>query len=179
MFLLSALSQVASDASQRVHKILDSTAATLLAGLNLIPLVSAQDLAGYTQLNSSQPNYNDFEAGPVANNSDGEKVEADVYSLLAASGNNGWNWWIQRASQIRSGGNREYCVGNLSITLSGLGAAYQASASGATTLLTMLPTAGALIGAPSKELWVLYKLIRSLACCPCFYHWAETLSRWK
>ncbi|KAH8796380.1 hypothetical protein BGZ57DRAFT_998130 [Hyaloscypha finlandica] len=51
------------------------------------------------------------------------------------------------------------CVGNLSIALSEVGSAYAASSNGASTLLTLIPTAGALIGAPARELWVRYKLM--------------------
>lgn len=70
-----------------------------------------------------------------------------------------WTSWRDRANEIRKSGSKAYCIGNLSLALNGLGAAYQAGAAGATTLLTLLPTAGALIGAPAKELWVLYKLM--------------------
>ena len=51
------------------------------------------------------------------------------------------------------------CVGNLSVALRQVGAAYEASSNGSTALLTLLPTAGALIGAPTKELWVLWNLV--------------------
>ena len=63
-----------------------------------------------------------------------------------------------RAEVIRSSGSRESCVGNLSVALADVGAAYSAGAQGASTLLSLMPTAGALIGAPAKELW-LYKLV--------------------
>ncbi len=67
--------------------------------------------------------------------------------------------WQGRAHQIRMTGDRAYCIGNLSIALQELGAAYTAGSNGASTLLTLIPTAGALIGAPARELWVLYKLM--------------------
>lgn len=67
--------------------------------------------------------------------------------------------WISRASKIRSSHDIAFCAGNLSLALADVGAAYQVSSNGATNLLTLLPTAGALIGAPAKELWVLYKLM--------------------
>jgi hypothetical protein len=66
--------------------------------------------------------------------------------------------WKLRASRIRSG-TREQCLGNLSLALAQVGPVYQAEAGGASGALTLLPTAGALIGAPAKELWVLFKLV--------------------
>ncbi|KAI1744682.1 hypothetical protein F4680DRAFT_468605 [Xylaria scruposa] len=59
---------------------------------------------------------------------------------------------------IRSGTIDE-CYGNLSLILDAIGPIAQASSSGSSGALTFLPTAGALIGAPAKELWILYKLI--------------------
>lgn len=67
--------------------------------------------------------------------------------------------WQARAHAIRASGGPANCIGNLSIALGKLGAAYTASSNTASTLLTLIPTAGALIGAPAKELWVLYKLM--------------------
>jgi hypothetical protein len=151
--------RIGSDAILRCVKIFTSATAGFCASLALIPAVSGQNSTGYTQLESDEPNYNDFKATQATNDTDGWKVLADINSLTRNAGNNDWGWWVARARQIRGDGDRGYCVGNLSIALSGVGAAYQASASGATTLLTLLPTAGALIGAPAKELWVLYKLM--------------------
>ena len=67
--------------------------------------------------------------------------------------------WRLRGLEIRSGENRAQCFGNLSLALSEIGSLYQAGSSGASGGLTLLPTAGALIGAPAKELWVLFKLV--------------------
>lgn len=56
-------------------------------------------------------------------------------------------------------GNRLECFGNLSIALSNIGPIASTSGNGSSGALTLLPTAGALIGAPAKELWILYKLV--------------------
>ncbi|KAM7214267.1 hypothetical protein V8F06_010384 [Rhypophila decipiens] len=64
----------------------------------------------------------------------------------------------QVGNAIRSG-NREECFGNLSIVLGSLGPITAASGGGSSGALTLLPTAGALIGTPAKELWILYKLV--------------------
>ncbi|KAH0556910.1 hypothetical protein GP486_005299 [Trichoglossum hirsutum] len=67
--------------------------------------------------------------------------------------------WKQRVSAIRSGHDRAHCLGNLSLALSEVGPLGSAGAGSAAGALTLLPTAGALIGAPAKEIWVLYKLM--------------------
>ncbi|KAF2026293.1 hypothetical protein EK21DRAFT_74485 [Setomelanomma holmii] len=107
----------------------------------------------YPHLESSNPNYYDF----TLNTSTIPSVEADTTYFEA--GNMQYKQWTGRAKRIRDAGSPEYCSGNLSVALAGVGEAYRASASGSTSLLTLLPTAGALIGAPAKELWVLYKLV--------------------
>ena len=77
----------------------------------------------------------------------------------------GWFYlsaWDQRGQLIRSGRGpnaTEYCLGNLSLALRELGALNAAEYSGASAALSLLPTAGALIGSPAKELWVVYKLM--------------------
>lgn len=154
-----ALVLIAGDAYRRSTRIFSSLGYNLWFGLALVPSVSGQsDDSGYTELNSTEPNYNSFVAGPVDNaTSDGQKILADVDNFMSKSLE--WSEWVARADQIRASGSFEYCIGNLSLALSGVGAAYQVGSSGASTLLTLLPTAGALIGAPAKELWVLYKLV--------------------
>lgn len=108
--------------------------------------------SAYPNLDSSEPNYYDFTLTPSTNST----VVADSYYFRP--GNMHFGQWASRARKIRGSSSRFYCSGNLSLALGEVGAAYQASSSGSTTLLTLLPTAGALIGAPAKELWVLYKL---------------------
>ncbi|KAI0437988.1 hypothetical protein F4803DRAFT_555448 [Xylaria telfairii] len=53
----------------------------------------------------------------------------------------------------------EHCDENLSYYLSLLGGIAQADYNGASSALTLLPTIGALLGAPARELWILYKLV--------------------
>ena len=67
--------------------------------------------------------------------------------------------WKARGDHIRSAENRVNCIGNLSMALSQVGPLLAAELNGAAGALSLLPTAGALIGAPAKELWVLYKLM--------------------
>ncbi|KAI0189298.1 hypothetical protein EV127DRAFT_481833 [Xylaria flabelliformis] len=52
-----------------------------------------------------------------------------------------------------------YCYRNLSGYLATLGGIAQADYSGSSSALTLLPTAGILVGAPARELWMLYKLV--------------------
>jgi hypothetical protein len=66
--------------------------------------------------------------------------------------------WRSRGKQIRQG-TRDECFGNLSIALSQVGPVLSSETAGAAGALSLLPTAGALIGAPANELWVLYKLM--------------------
>jgi hypothetical protein len=154
--------QVASDAVKRTVYFFKGTGRTVFAALSLLPVATAQqqESVGYTELNSTEHSYNGFLSGPVNDwTDDGLKILADITSLTKTANGTDWASWRERATQIRGSGNQQFCVGNLSLALGGLGAAYQAGAAGGTTLLTLLPTAGALIGAPSKELWVLYKLM--------------------
>ena len=70
--------------------------------------------------------------------------------------------WDRRGQLIRSGKGpnaTEYCLGNLSLALRQLGSLNAAEYSGATAALSLLPTAGALIGSPTKELWIVYQLM--------------------
>ncbi|KAK1835009.1 hypothetical protein QBC39DRAFT_299898 [Podospora conica] len=65
----------------------------------------------------------------------------------------------QAGIAIRSASTKRQCFGNLSLALGSIGPIASASSSGASGAMTLLPTAGALIGAPAKELWILYKLV--------------------
>lgn len=152
-FFRSSVSKIFQDAIgrssaavSRLHK------AALGAVLLLPPAVSAGE-AGYPSLNSSSPSYDVFQTGT----SNDTTVEADVNNFLASSIE--YAPWSNRAAAIRASGTRAYCIGNLSVALTEVGAAYAVGSQGASTLLSLLPTAGALIGAPARELWVLYKLM--------------------
>lgn len=112
-------------------------------------------IPGYPYLDATSPNpsYHDF----TLETSQDPKVR--IESVYFEDRKIRFQQWAGRAQRIRDAGNPVYCSGNLSVALMEVGAAYQASSNGSTTLLTLLPTAGALIGAPAKELWVLYKLV--------------------
>lgn len=70
-----------------------------------------------------------------------------------------WREWSNVATSIRTSPNRLSCYENLSSVLSTIGSLAAASNSAGCGALTLLPTAGALIGSPTKELWVVYKLM--------------------
>jgi hypothetical protein len=67
-------------------------------------------------------------------------------------------WWAN-ASAIRNQATNAFCFGNLSLFLENIGPVYQADLNGSAGALTILPTAGALIGAPAQELWILFRLM--------------------
>ena len=70
-----------------------------------------------------------------------------------------WESWHQRADGIRHHADRTQCMVKLNAVLSAIGPLGQASTGASSGALTLLPTAGALIGAPTKELWMLYRLV--------------------
>jgi len=83
------------------------------------------------------------------------QIESDV------GNETGWfylNNWDQRGRIIRAGTTDE-CLANLSYALSSVGYLNVAEYSGASSALSLLPTAGALIGAPTREMWVVFKLM--------------------
>jgi len=146
-FLFNALATIITDASHRGYMALG-----VIASLPVVVGVPTP-VPGYPHLDSPDPNYYDF----TLESSTNPTVLAD--SIYFGPGNLQLQQWAARAQKIRHNTNQAYCAGNLSMALEGAGAAYQASASGSTTLLTLLPTVGALVGPPAKELWVLYKLV--------------------
>jgi hypothetical protein len=146
-FLYKSLCTIISDASHRCYIVFGAILSLPLVGGVPTPA------PGYPNLDSETPNYYDF----TLNTSTNATVIAD--STYFSAGNIQYAQWASRARKIRDASQDAYCYGNLSLALSEVGAAYQASSSGSTSLLTLLPTAGALIGAPAKELWVLYKLV--------------------
>jgi hypothetical protein len=150
-----AIGIILSGAVKRCIKIVSGPITQLFALQHLLQHLPGV-IAGYLSLNTSDPDYNTFVAGPLAGSpSDESKVEADVNNFVT----NGilFSTWVERARQIRLSGKRSECVGNLSVALN-VGAAYALGMSSSNTLLSLIPTAGVLIGAPAKELWVLYVL---------------------
>lgn len=89
-------------------------------------------------------------------NSTDAAIWEDVYYLVNLFS---WRDWSQRATDIRQKVSRDQCLANLNLVLSAVGPLANASTNGSSGALTLLPTAGALIGSPTKELWVVYKLM--------------------
>lgn len=148
-----ALGLIASDAGRRALKLVSGPLTHLFALHHLIHYIPSAD-AGYSSLNDTNPNYNNFVAGPESEPAPNETalIQADINNFVSSS--LVYSNWVARAKAIRSSGRRDECVGNLSVALN-VGAAYQAGMSSSNTLLSFIPTAGVLIGAPAKELWVL------------------------
>lgn len=94
-------------------------------------------LADYSLLNSSNSSHVNFVASP----------SKDFLAVNFAF----FRDWQGRPDQIRQSGDKGYYSGNLSVALQGLRAAYNAASNGASSLLTLIPTAGALIGARARE----------------------------
>ena len=140
-FTNQALKDIAVDAVVRAQKLLCSTAASTATAVLLLPAL-AQARAEQQAFYHPHP-------------SNDSLAHQDVVSIIDYFDFRGWQG---QARGIRSGINRAECYGNLSLALSSIGpiAAYEAN--GASGALSLLPTAGALIGAPAKELWSLYKL---------------------
>ncbi len=133
----------------------DSSPLARIVALNHLLVQIPKTQAVYLALDTTDPNYNIFVAGPLPvedGTSREQKVQADVNNFLASS--TSFAAWMERARQIRISGDRAFCVGNLSVALD-VGAAYAAGMTGANTLLSLVPTAGVLIGPSAKELWVL------------------------
>ncbi len=147
--------RIAIDAYLRFSVIVNNIQSTVFGILILFPMTQAAAVPNprYTLLKDPEFSYLSFKPSF----SKDPKVKAD--SIYFADPSFQFASWRNRATAIRISGNFLQCTGNLSIALDELGAVYQMSANGATNLLTLLPTAGALIGAPAKELWVLFQLV--------------------
>lgn len=83
-------------------------------------------------------------------------IKSDVKDLVALFD---FFAWSKTASSIRAGTSRGQCLANLSTAIAAYGPLTVADDNASSGALTLLPTAGALIGAPTKELWVVYKLM--------------------
>lgn len=144
-----ALESIAADVIHRsgiICRRLGSHVSFLLMG---IPRVVASPISPLSLEYSAALN-----ASAAADNS--TNPAEDVKYLTA-----GLNWksWNQRADGIRHHAGRAECMVKLNAVLSAIGPLEQASANASSGALTLLPTAGALLGAPTKELWMLYRLV--------------------
>lgn len=106
-----ALVSICFGASSRVLAAASNVRNAMLAAVLFVPRASAD----YPYLNSSDPIYDGF----VASSSNDSTVAADVNNFMAES--IGLKEWQSRVNQIRSGGSKALCIGNLSIALSELG----------------------------------------------------------
>jgi hypothetical protein len=70
-----------------------------------------------------------------------------------------FNNWVDRGMTIRGGDSVYQCLANLTAALELVGQLSNAEYSGAAGALSLLPTAGALLGAPTREMWIVYKLV--------------------
>ena len=84
------------------------------------------------------------------------QVQNDVESLITQFN---YATWRSQVKHIRDTDSLEVCLTRLSEAMVSIGTLQSFSAGGTAGALTLLPTVGALIGAPAKELWVVYKLM--------------------
>jgi hypothetical protein len=141
---MAMFAQILRGAAYRVNYVGSCFAIPVLGFLSLIPTVIAQD--------EGQDNLDAFF---VAEQSNDSRVLSDINNVLTLFD---FTSWTERGSQIRSGNSAE-CYGNLSLALSQIGPLYAAETIGSSGALSLLPTAGALIGAPTQELWLLNQLV--------------------
>ena len=138
---LRALQHILSDSIIRTRRVLSHTAASTATAILLIPSICKAQAEQQTFFHAQQSN--------------DSAVQQDVLAITELFDFRGWQG---QAHSIRRNNNRAQCFGNLSLALQTVGAISAYEASGASGALSLLPTAGALIGAPAKELWSLYKL---------------------
>ena len=67
--------------------------------------------------------------------------------------------WIRRGVNIRYGGNDEECYDSLIATLASILNIRAAEYNGSAGVLSLLPTIGALLGAPTNEIWRLWTVV--------------------
>lgn len=152
--IMLALQSVAISAFRRGSKLVSKLSMNLALILHWTFLSNFSVVrANYTGLtNDAKSNYDTF-----VNNQDADPtVFTDINDFLSSDLN--WESFAARGHAIRHAGSQAFCVGNLSVALGSVGGAMSANMSSASSLLTIIPAAGVLIGAPAKELWVLYKL---------------------
>lgn len=120
----------------RIQRVSRSIPTRLLYSLSLVPSVSGQG------------------SGPTRNCSEDGNDVLPMSELVFH-----FSAWQKNAQKIRKGTDRLHCLQNLSAALGSVCPLREAENAGSAGALTLLPTAGALIGTPTKELWVVYKLM--------------------
>ncbi|KAI1734267.1 hypothetical protein F4680DRAFT_471267 [Xylaria scruposa] len=136
----SSFSYIASDLCGRLKAVYKLGQGTLLVFASTLPQkVSAANTYVFTPVQTLSP------AQATSVNQEGG--DFDFYN------------WINRGMTIRGGDSVYSCLANLTAALELVGQLNQAEYNGAAGALSLLPTAGALLGAPTREMWILYKLV--------------------
>ncbi|ORY03235.1 hypothetical protein BCR34DRAFT_434838, partial [Clohesyomyces aquaticus] len=81
---------------------------------------------------------------------------------LAVDQVSGWFYfdlWVSRGMQIRNKADTTQCLLNLAKALEEVEVISAAEYNGAAGALALLPTVGALLGAPTREMWIVFKLV--------------------
>ena len=129
---------IALDSLSRLRHVSSNISTRLLCGLSLLSGAAAQENDPINGVNSST-------------------VAQDVLPMQELVFH--FDQWRQNADRVRRGADRSQCLRNLHAVLATIGPLRAAENAGSSGALTLLPTAGALIGTPTKELWVVYKLM--------------------
>ncbi|KAI4137528.1 MAG: hypothetical protein LQ341_005110 [Variospora aurantia] len=150
---------ICSDALYRIRRFNKGAQNLTVFAYSLLPVAAAQ-AAGIQNSNPNTVLFTPTALDPESTRvPDSGSIQDDIDRAT------GWFFmsaWNERGNLIRqaSGPNSTaYCLGNLSVALHQLGTLNSAEYNGAAGALSLLPTAGALVGSPTKELWVLYKLM--------------------
>lgn len=151
-----AIRYIFEDTVRRLHIILYRISCLPVSILALIPKATALPATTDQSSNSNTSAATDGQSFSHSNTS------IDPDSIAAAKrlvDEFVWREWSNVASSIRTRPTRLSCYEKLNSVLSHIGSLAAASNSAGCGALTLLPTAGALIGSPTKELWVVYKLM--------------------
>ncbi|KAL8796440.1 MAG: hypothetical protein Q9182_007373 [Xanthomendoza sp. 2 TL-2023] len=150
---------ICSDALYRFRRFTRNAETFVVFACSLLPMAAAQ-ARGRVDANPNTALFTPTALDPASTwVPDSGTIQDDIDHAT------GWFFmdaWGQRGNLIRQarGPNSTlYCLGNLSLALHELGTLNGAEYNGAAGALSLLPTAGALVGSPTKELWVVYKLM--------------------
>lgn len=151
-----AIRYIFGDAVRRLHNIICRISCLPVFIIALIPKATAFPATTDQSSNSNTSAVTEGQSSSYSNTS------IDLDSIAGAKrlvDKFVWREWSNVATSIRTGPTRLSCYANLDAVLSSIGPLAAASSSAGCGALTLLPTAGALIGSPTKELWVVYKLM--------------------
>ncbi|RDL32369.1 uncharacterized protein BP5553_08825 [Venustampulla echinocandica] len=155
--ILEIFSTIGSSVIHRTKTICGRLEHTVFLALSFLPKASAQhNTAIFQPIYTSTP-----------------EIEASVGNA------SGWFYmsaWNARGMLIRSGSGNLECLGNLSWALENLGELNAAEYSGANGAMTLLPTVASLLGASTREMWELYKLMPLAAVLTMFLSLGGTVN---